>query len=161
MKKKSNRKFGTCLFFQNSSGFGQHQPHFRLGLSTKNIMGTNQIITSFVSAKFLMLYWHWIISPCSRQCTNKPDVYRKFCIETQFHKVLAWSDHSSDQCNIWNANEMDMTLLAVEEVHFYSRHKLVLLQLYINTRWSNRQKSLGYHALILNDIHEDCVSMNG
>ena len=33
-------------------------------------------------------------------------------------------------------------------VHFYPRLKVVLLHLYINTRWSNRQKSLGCHTLI-------------
>ena len=54
-----------------------------------------------------------------------------FCIEKQFHMVLTWSDYSMDKCDIQIADEMDMTPLqvAIHEVSFYHRLKVVLLQL--------------------------------
>ena len=75
-----------------------------------------------------------------------------FCFEKQFPVVLTWSHYSMDKCNLWIADEMDMTPLQVR----YSWGKF-LPQTQSGTpstiiytrRWSSWHEGLVKHVLLI------------
>ena len=101
----------------------------------------------------------WLISPCHRVLRNRMFMVRllisfgfkvSLCVENVY-VFFAWSRYSMDKFNKWIADEIDVTLLRVRywKVRFFHRLKVLLLQLYIYTRWSSWHEGVGCQAAVL------------
>ena len=98
----------------------------------------------------------WLISP--RPGTDKPDAHGERWPSHDFMWLFALKNNSMEflpdpitrRMNVMYESHMKWTWhhskLAVDEVSFFSRLRMVLLQLLIYTRWSSRRYRLGCHT---------------
>ena len=98
----------------------------------------------------------WLIS--LRPGTDKPDAHGERWPSHDFMWLFALKNNSMEflpgpitrRMNVMYESQMKWTWhhskLAVEEVSFFSRLRMVLLQLLIYTRWSSRRYRLGCHT---------------